>query len=188
LLFLFAILGMAVEMPQRADAGVSMQVRQTLVLFLGFLPLLNAWADFASIGLTRWRLRAGLQGHLIWNVIVDGLAALGILLLLAFAIIATVYFIRPQDCVPLIDLASLLPDLRENPAHYWWLGFLLFSTLLPTALHLVIGCFAFFTLFSGWSGRPIADGLTRGDSPGGRTASSARRWRSGCRVFCSGRP
>ena len=57
------------------------------MLFIGFLPLLNAWADFASVGLTRWRLRCGVQGHLVFNAVVDAVAAIAILFLLAFAII-----------------------------------------------------------------------------------------------------
>jgi hypothetical protein len=141
------------------------------IMFLGFLPLLNAWADFASIGLTRWRLRLGVQRHLVFNAALDAIAALAILLLLAFAIIATVHFIRPPSGAPLIDLPALFAALRDTPDQYWWLGFMLFSTLLPTLIHLAVGAFALFTLVSGWFGKPIAGLLMRGDSPEGRVGS-----------------
>jgi hypothetical protein len=144
---------------------------RTLILFLGFLPLLNAWGDFASIGLTRWRLRIGVQHNLVANALIDGLAALLILIALAFAMVATMYLLRTADGVPLYDAAALLADLRAQPGNYWWLAFMLFSTLLPTLAHLAIGAFALFTLVSGWLGRPIAAGLMKGDSPEGRVAS-----------------
>lgn len=145
----------------------------TFILFLGFLPLLNAWADFASIGLTRWRLRIGVQHNLVANALIDGLAALLILIALASAMVATMHLVRTADGVPLYDAAALLADLRARPENYWWLAFMLFSTLLPTLAHLAIGAFALFTLVSGWLGRPIAAGLMKGDSPEGRIASLA---------------
>jgi hypothetical protein len=144
-----------------------------VVMFLGFLPLLNAWADFASVGLTRWRLRCGVQGHLVFNAVLDAAAAAAILLLLAFAIIATVHFVSPADGLPLIDMPAVFTGLHDTPGQYWWLGFMLFSTLLPTLIHLAIGAFALFTLVSGWLGKPIAAGLMKGDSPEGRFASLA---------------
>lgn len=145
----------------------------TLILFLGCFPLLNACGDFASIGLTRWRLRIGVQHNLVANALIDGLAALLILIALAFAMVATMYLLRTADGVPLYDAAALLADLRARPENYWWLAFMLFSTLLPTLAHLTIGAFALFTLVSGWLGRPIAAGLMKGDSPEGRIASLA---------------
>lgn len=145
----------------------------TFILFLGCFPLLNAWADFASIGLTRWRLRIGVQHNLVANALIDGLAALAILTALAFAMVATMHLLRTSDGVPLYDAAALLADLRARPENYWWLAVMLFSTLLPTLAHLAIGAFALFTLASGWLGHPIAAGLMKGDSPEGRVASLA---------------
>jgi hypothetical protein len=81
--------------------------------------------------------------------------------------------LRTSDGVPVYNAAGLLADLRVRLEDYWWLGFMLFSTLLPTLAHLAIGAFALFTLASGWLGRPIAAGLMKGDSPEGRAASLA---------------
>jgi len=162
---LFAILALTVLL---GSAGM-IDFNRVILLFLGFLPLLNAWADFASIGLTRWRLRCGVQRHLVANAIVDAVAAIAILFGLAFAVIATAHLVRPPDGAPLIDLPALFDDLRGDGARqYWWLGFMLFSTLLPTLIHVAIGAFV-----SGWIGRPIAVGLMKGDSPEGRAASIA---------------
>ncbi len=109
----------------------------------------------------------------MFNAAIDAIAAVFILLLLAFAIVATVHFVRPAGGVSLIDLPELFAGLRAAPGQYWWLGFMLFSTLLPTLIHLAIGAFALFTLVSGWLGKPIAAGLMKGDSPEGRAASLA---------------
>lgn len=129
---------------------------RTALLFLGFLPLLNAAADFASTGLTRWWLRAGLRRGLVAHALRDAAAALGILIALGFALIATVRWVTPRDGTPLIDLAGLFADLRANPGDYFWLYVCFFSTLLPTALHLGVGGFGLFTLWSKRLGRPIA--------------------------------
>jgi hypothetical protein len=93
----------------------------SIILFLGFLPLLNAAADFASTGLTRWWLRKGVQGHLLRNALWDAGAAIGILFLLGFAMIATIHFVRPQDGRALADLPSIFADLRgPEAANYYW--------------------------------------------------------------------
>ncbi len=100
---------------------------------------------------------------------------------------------RSTSCAPAAARrSSTCPPcspMRTAPGQYWWLGFMLFSTLLPTLIHLAIGAFALFTLVSGWLGRPIAAGLLKGDSPeAGSPASrsrSAPRWPSGRRSsFC----
>jgi len=159
----------SVAAPATNDAG------RTLLLFLGFLPLLNGAADFASVGLTRWLLRRGVRGNLAWHAGLDALSALAVLLGLGFAIIATVHLARPAGGAPLIDLAALFADLRDPAAarDYYWLYFCFFSTLLPTALHLGVGCFGLFTLISRRLGRPIAAWLASPIEAKQRAASLA---------------
>lgn len=134
----------------------------TFILFLCLLPLLNAAADFASTGLTRWWLRQGLRGNLVGHALRDAGAALGILAALGFGLIATIRWVRPRDGTPLLDLAATFADLRANPGDYYWLYFCFFSTLLPTVLHLSAACFGLFTLASKRLGRPIAELLQAG--------------------------
>lgn len=142
-------------------------------LFCGFLPLLNAAADFLSTGLTRYLLRRGATRHLALNAVIDAGAALAILLGLGVAVIATVHLIRPQDGAPMIDLAALFADLRQSPGDYYWLYFCFLSTLLPTFLHLGVGALGLFTEISARLGRPIAAGLASGNEAAGRAASLA---------------
>ncbi|WP_424934109.1 hypothetical protein [Amaricoccus macauensis] len=143
-----------------------------LLLFFGFLPLLNGLFDYLSAGLTRWRLRCGIQGHLIRNAVIDALAGYAILLMLAFAIITTIRFATPTGTPPLINLTEIFTDFSEGRANeYYWLIGMLFSTLLPTLLHLCIGCLAAFTIVSRKLGRPIAAGLASGAGPAGNFAT-----------------
>lgn len=134
-----------------------------VMLFIGLLPLLNAAADFASVGLTRYFLAQGVVRHRpVWAAAKDLACGLIIFALLGCAIIATLHFVRPADGVPLLNLAALFADLHANPGAYWWLGFMLFSTLLPTLAHATLGLFTLFTLappgLRGW----IADQFEKG--------------------------
>lgn len=132
------------------------------VLFLCLLPVLNAAADFASAGLTRWWLRAGLRRNLMGHAIRDAAAALGILIALGCGFIATIRWVRPQNGAPLLDLQALFVDLHASPTEYYWLYFCFLSTLMPTLLHLSVACFGLFTLASKRLGRPIAELLQAG--------------------------
>ena len=51
---------------------------------------------------------------------------------------AFVTFVVPADGVPLVDLTQLFADMRRAPGDYIWLMVTLFSTLLPTLLHLSV--------------------------------------------------
>ena len=71
-----------------------------LILFLGALPILNAVADFASIGLTRFLLRRGLRGHGPLQAIWDILGGAVIFVLLGFATLAWLHYVIPSDGRP----------------------------------------------------------------------------------------
>lgn len=143
-----------------------------LLLFLGVLPLLNGVADFASVGMTRWSLRLGLRHNLGLSSFLDLLAALLIFVALGTLVIAVVHFVRPQDGKPLLELKAVFTELR-NPktrGDYWWLFIMLFSTLIPTVLHLSVVILSFFTLIPGRVQHWIAGWLDAG-----QTASSLGR-------------
>lgn len=135
-----------------------------LLLFLGTLPILNGLADFLSLGLTRWTMRQGLrEGERIWAWMLADLAAgLALLLLLGFAIIAYVHAVRFPDGTPLADLPAVFAEIRTAPAAYWWVYVMLFTTLLPTLLHLLVASFGGVLQLSPWLRSHIADGLERG--------------------------
>jgi len=43
---------------------------------------------------------------------------------------------------PIFDMGTLFAGIRETPSDYWWLYLMLFSTIIPTALHFAIAIFA----------------------------------------------
>lgn len=141
----------------------------TVILFLALFPLLNALADFASIGLTRWRLRIGIEkgGFLGWEALIDAIGAIVIFALLGMSLITYITFITPRDGIPLLDLTTFFTDLKSNPSDYGWLAFMLISTLLPTLLHLLIASLAFFTIFPpklmGWLRKGLGHAEADGD-------------------------
>ena len=76
-----------------ASAPGRMQAAASAVLFLGFLPLLNALADFASTGVTRYYLRRSVGGD-TWGWLKDLLWAAVIFVLLVAAIMAVALWVR----------------------------------------------------------------------------------------------
>lgn len=110
-----------------------------LMLFFGVFPSINALADFASIGLTRYLLRKGLTGLTWLQSLIDLLGGLVIFGCLGAGLITYVHFVRTVDGRALLDLPGMFAGLEQNKGDYWWLAFMLISTLIPTALHLMVG-------------------------------------------------
>ena len=133
---LLAFLVMAIKMPDDFGAGQGNRAVFAMLTF-GLLPLFNAVFDFLSAGLTRYLLRLGLeQKRAVWRAILDGLGGIAIFFALGCSLITFVTFVTPADGGPLVDLAQLFANLRTAPGDYIWLMMTLFSTLLPTLVHL----------------------------------------------------
>ena len=154
----------------------------TLLLFLGFLPLINAVADWLSTGLTRCLLRQGTAGRLwLWGP-VDLVLGAGVFFLLGFAVIGTVRLVEVLGGPALVDLAVILgPETVEesilhSPGNYLWLYATFLSTLLPTALH---GLLVALNLVLHWPGplrRWIATGLEKGVAGNAAAGRGGGRW------------
>ena len=114
---------------------------QYLIVFVFIFPVCNLIADFASVGLTRHLLRQGLENRTWLKSIVDAFGGALIFLALGCAIITYLHLVIPADGVPLLNLSGVFNDLETRPMDMWWLFFMLFSTLIPTALHGMVGVF-----------------------------------------------
>lgn len=127
---------------------------RTAILFLGILPLFNALADFASVGMTRYLMRRGAAGSLPGRAALDAVAGALIFAALGCSLILYIHLVQPGG-QPLIDLGTFFADLAANPGNYPWLAVMMLSTLLPTAIHLCLGLLALYTLWPSFIRQPI---------------------------------
>jgi len=160
---LVTLLIVAIKGPDDFGAG---QRTQAVFFMLTFclLPLANAVFDFASVGLTRYLLRLGLeQKRAAWPAVLDGLGGIAIFFALGCTLIA---FVVPAHGVPLVDLAQLFTDLRRTPGDYVWLMITLFFTLIPTLLHLSVAVLTMALQYPAWWCNFVAGLLKRGEQSG----------------------
>ena len=160
---LVTLLIVVIKGPDDFGAG---QRTQAVFFTLTFclLPLVNAVFDFASVGLTRYLLRLGLeQKRAAWPAVLDGLGGIAIFFALGCTLIA---FVVPADGVPLVDLAQLFTDLRRTPGDYVWLMITLFFTLIPTLLHLSVAVLTMALQYPAWWCNFVAGLLKRGEQSG----------------------
>ena len=116
-----------------------------LIVLIAALPIVNAFFDFLSLGVTRYALAWGVKRFSFSTIVVSlGDAFVAALLFLALGCAATVYIhlLNSVAEAPLLELGNLFAEIRQTPGDYWWLYATFLSTLLPTALHLIIALFA----------------------------------------------
>lgn len=125
------------------DLAVMPADGKALVVFLAVLPLINGLYDALSYAITLALSRKGLSTRWapLW-----GLAdlALGAVLFLALGatMVAVIAVLNAIGTAQIYDLAALFEGLRTTPGDYWWLYLILFSTLAPTALHILVAALA----------------------------------------------
>ena len=163
---LVALLIVAIKMPDDFGAGQRSRAVFVMLTFC-LLPLVNAVFDFASDGLTRYLLRLRLeQKRAAWRAVLDGLGGIAIFFALGCTLIAFVTFVVPADGVPLVDLTQLFADMRRAPGDYIWLMVTLFSTLLPTLLHISVAVLTLGLQYPAGVRNFVADLLERGEHSG----------------------
>ena len=163
---LVALLIVAIKMPDDFGAGQRSRAVFVMLTFC-LLPLVNAVFDFASDGLTRYLLRLRLeQKRAAWRAVLDGLGGIAIFFALGCTLIAFVTFVVPADGVPLVDLTQLFADMRRAPGDYIWLMVTLFSTLLPTLLHLSVAVLTLGLQYPAGVRNFVAGLLERGEQIG----------------------
>ena len=100
-----------------------------------------------------------------------------IFIALGFSLLTWLHFVRPRDGVPLLSLPGLFDGLQKDPGQYWWLLFMLASTLLPTLLHAMVGLFTLLLHYPRPLRRWVAAKLVRG------AQSDVDGWK-GASVYC----
>jgi hypothetical protein len=121
---------------------------RAMFLFFGLLPIVNALTDYASYAVTIWLVQQGLKttGWAFLMSLLDIIAALLLLTLLGVLLILVIAWANALAGVPLFPLAPLFAGLRQDPVAYLWVYAMLFSTLVPTLVHLVVGVFSMIAL------------------------------------------
>ena len=128
---------------------------QIFLVMTSLVPLVNVPFDWASVGFTRALLRRGCDPGApspLWLGLFDFVIGLLLLVLLAAALVAALHAVDWLTMRvagrELIDLPSRLYSLVQTPHDpgNWWIYLTLFSTLIPSALNLVIGMFSLVTV------------------------------------------
>ncbi|MEM9436209.1 MAG: hypothetical protein AAGA15_04145 [Pseudomonadota bacterium] len=117
---------------------------RAIFLFLAVIPLTNALFDILSYGITFSLTQLGLRLRGGWAFalgVIDLAFAFLSLVGLATALVIFVTWMESVTKVDWIDLGGMLADL-SNWERYGWVYLMMFSTLVPTLLHLAIACFA----------------------------------------------
>lgn len=140
-------LGLAV-LARFADISAFSPDLKAAIIFLAVLPIINGLFDALSYAATLATMRKGLATPLAPLL---GLLDLGIGALLfaglGATMLAVIAALNALANAPLVDLPALFVGLRTSPGDYWWLYMMLFSTLVPTALHLLLAALALQGLF-----------------------------------------
>lgn len=135
---------------------------KTVFLFFGVFPIINALFDFVSIGFTRLALRRSIAAaswfkSALWNIadIIVGLVTFAGLIV---TLILAIHGLNLVAGTPILDLGQLRNDLwGDGSANLTWIYLMVFSTLLPTAIHVGIFLLSWFV----WPFNYLVKPLTR---------------------------
>ncbi|MEO1380306.1 MAG: hypothetical protein AAFU69_08130, partial [Pseudomonadota bacterium] len=120
------------------------------IIGLALLPLINAPFDYFSYGLTISLLKSGknkLPRHLV-NGMADVAAAGVLFFLLSCSLMAVFTGLSYARADEIFDVSEILLQVRDSPGEAGWIIAMVASTLLPTAIHLLIVVVSLSTLFS----------------------------------------
>lgn len=114
-----------------------------MLMFLVLLPLLNAPFDWASVGLTRALLHRGLELKGWWPLIyalIDATCSVVLIACLALTLVAGITIFNRVGA-PVLEITPIINGLKTNASspEWWWVYGMLLSTLIPSAINLMIG-------------------------------------------------
>lgn len=131
------------------------------MLFLLILPLINGALDWLSLGASRFlgrHLQKGkrqwweILGHGVADLVIAGTTLVVLAWVLAFAVQGYNYLAATPEVPVLFDLGAFLGRVAGPDATLgdrFWVGFLLVSTLAPTAAHLAMVAYAWVAMVPG---------------------------------------
>ncbi|ARE41666.1 hypothetical protein RGUI_3525 [Rhodovulum sp. P5] len=158
------VVGVSLAIASQIDWSSVDEDRRSLFLFLAVFPLLNALFDVVSYAVTLSLLRRGLRAGwpFLWGLL-DLLIACALFLALGATLVAVVHGLNQLAGVRLLDLGVLFAGVRETPGAYVWLYLMLFSTIVPTALHFAVSLLGVQGLWPRVLRRPVAGWVKTAD-------------------------
>ncbi|MGJ8623176.1 MAG: hypothetical protein ACSHW1_10380 [Yoonia sp.] len=115
-------------------------------LFFGLAPIVNAVFDTLSYAATMALSARGYRGWPLFWGLIDAAIACILFLGLGATLVVAVSVLEAVSGTDLIDLGGLLAQ-ADDFGRYWWLYAMLFSTALPTLVHLVVAAVS----LQGWT-------------------------------------
>ncbi len=116
--------------------------QKSLFIFLGVFPIINALFDTLSYALTLTLMRLGLR-H--WSpvlcALIDFLCACVIFVALGATLTAVIAGLNALAGVTILDIGATFDAIEAAPMDHLWVFAMLFSTLLPTAIHFGLSLF-----------------------------------------------
>ncbi len=146
--FTIAAIAGCLSLPRYLSHTAGWDAAGPLLLFLGLLTVINAPFDWLSLGLTRGLLRRGLEkgGWAPFGFgLLDATLAVVVIALLAAAMVLGVQIFDLMAVqgggAAILPLRPLFDGMAKNPSdsEFWWIYFLLLSTMIPSLLNLAIG-------------------------------------------------
>ncbi|MBL3567037.1 hypothetical protein JMM59_18755 [Rhodovulum sulfidophilum] len=126
--------------------------------------------DYLSYGVTIWLVRKGETkeggGTLLLGA-VDVLCAAVIFFMLSASLVAIIEMINRLEGGTVIDVAALLDGIQNRPEDHWWVFGMIFSTLVPTLVHLFIVALSAITWLPPKARDWIEAGIAAGKDDGG---------------------
>ena len=115
---------------------------KTIHIFLGVFPIINAVFDTLSYALTLTLMRLGLrQWSPVICGVVDFLCACVICIALGATLTAVIAGLNGLAGVTILDIGATFDAIEAVPMDHLWVFAMLFSTLLPTAIHFALSFF-----------------------------------------------
>lgn len=117
-------------------------IPKSIFVFVGILPLINGIFDWISYGVTLSLLRRGQWAAwpFLWGLL-DLFVACVLFLLLGITLVAVLHGLDRLAGRALVDLPALLNGVGAMKDGDWsqsWALFMVFSTMVPTGLHVLI--------------------------------------------------
>ena len=124
------------------DWNSTNKVQKSVFIFMGVFPFINAFWDTISYALTLTLMRLGLrQWPPFFCAIIDFVCGCLIFLALGGTLTTALAVLNALSETTLVNTGATFDAIEAAPMDHLWVFAMLFSTLLPTAIHFALSLF-----------------------------------------------